>query len=370
VGKYPVDLLSERQWALLLETYIDRQRLMVTNEDMGERRFQVLMTVVGAVGIALGLVAGRFDVASLQATALLMALLLALLGYATLMRVARRDVATSRLKAELLRIREFVASGRPDLAAVLPYMAEKPAGLRARPLYPSGGLVDLVAMVTAAFAGIALGTLLGGRVDNLTTVSGAIGAAALAWLGMAMMVRRVYRSAGILSEGAPTPSDGAERTSPTLDPTVLAPPREAFWACVGVVVEDGDGRVLMVERSEGEGFWEFPQVCLEPGEGRREAALRALHDQTGLTDTNARLERALGRWLIHEVPDDLRSEATGMGRTLWWFLGLVTGDMPGAIENGTANDWFTWSEVASRVPEFERSVYAQLARAFAPPGST
>ncbi len=103
MAKHPVDLLSERQWALLLETYADRQRLMVTNEDMGERRFQVLMTVVSAVGIALGLVANRFDVASLQATALLMALLLTALGYATTVRMAHRNVATSRLKAELLR---------------------------------------------------------------------------------------------------------------------------------------------------------------------------------------------------------------------------------------------------------------------------
>ena len=190
---------------MLLETYTDRQRLMVSNEDMGERRFQVLMTVVGAVGIALGLVAGRFDMASLQATALLMALLLTALGYATTMRVARRDVSTSRLKGELLAIREFVAAGRPDLAAVLPYMTDRPAGARSRPFYPTGGLVDLVGMVTAAFAGIALGALVGGRVANIITILVAVAAAALAWLGIVVVVRRVYRAAGFLRGGAAHP---------------------------------------------------------------------------------------------------------------------------------------------------------------------
>ena len=223
MAKYAVDLLSERQWALLLETYADRQRLMITNEDMGERRFQVLMTVVGAVGIALGLVADRFDDASLRATALLMALLLTALGYTTTVRMAHRNVATSRLKAEL-QIREFVAQGRPDLAAVLPYMTEKPAGMRTRPHYPSGGLVDLVALVTAAFAGLAVGALLGGRVGNAVTIGVALAAATLAWLGMILVVRRVYWTAQILT-GMDSPRLSESGVGPTGSDGVRTPPR-------------------------------------------------------------------------------------------------------------------------------------------------
>jgi putative (di)nucleoside polyphosphate hydrolase len=373
VAKYPVDRLSERQWSLLLETYIDRQRLMVSNEDMGERRFQVLMTVVGAVGIALGLVAGQFDVAALQATALLMALLLTALGYATTMRVARRDVTTSRLKSELLEIREFVATGRPDLVAVLPYMAEKPAGLRTRPLYPSGGLVDLVAMVTAAFAGIAVGTLVGGRVDNVVTLMAAVAAATLAWLGMAMVVRRVYRSAGILRASADAPSVRPEPGPRAPDPVRLPPRFETFRANVGIVVHDGRNRVLVFERSGRPGSWQFPQGGIEPGEDRREAAWRELREETGLTEANVRFDRDLGRWLSYEIPNALRSEKTGMGQTQWWFLARLTGDgrIP-PIPNGefARCEWVSWDAAVDRVVDFKRPVYAELARAFAPSSST
>ncbi len=370
MAKYAVDLLSERQWALLLETYADRQRLMVTNEDMGERRFQVLMTVVGAVGIALGLVADRFDVASLQATALLMALLLTALGYATTVRMAHRNVATSRLKAELLQIREFVAQGRPDLVAVLPYMAEKPAGMRTRPLYPSGGLVDLVAMVTAAFAGLALGTLVGGRVDNAVTIGVAISVAILAWLGTVMMVRRVYSAAGILKRTDSPPAIRPGGAPPASDTVWTRPRFETFRANVGIVVHDGRDRVLVLERREQPGSWQFPQGGIEPGEEYREAALRELREETGLTQAHVSLERELGRWLTYEIPEGLRSEKTGLGQAQWWFLAGLTGGerTPPLPPEGefVRSEWVSWDEAVDRIVDFKRPIYAELARAFGP----
>jgi putative (di)nucleoside polyphosphate hydrolase len=266
------------------------------------------------------------------------------------MRVARRDVTTSRLKAELLAIREFVSEGRPDLAAVLPYMTDKPAGLRTRPLTPSGGLVDLVGMVTAAFAGISLGALLGGRVDNVVTVLVAIVAASLAWLGLTLLVRRVYRSAGILGKGATARS-------------------ETFRANVGIVLHDGRGQVMVFERNGRPGSWQFPQGGIEPGEGRRHALWRELREETGLTEADVSLERELGRWLTYELPDGLRSAKTGLGQTQWWFLGRVTGDgrIPACPDGELVRaEWVSWDRAIDAVVDFKRPVYAVLARELAP----
>lgn len=47
--------LDERQWALLLSTYESREALLMESEVLGERRLQVLLTVVGAAGVAIGL---------------------------------------------------------------------------------------------------------------------------------------------------------------------------------------------------------------------------------------------------------------------------------------------------------------------------
>jgi len=348
---YPVEQLSERQWSLLLETYSDRQHLMVSNEDLGERRFQVLMTVVSAVGIALGLAAGRLTTASLQATASLAALLLAALAGATTVRLARRDVATSRLKADLLKIRQFVAAGRPDLIEALPHMREKPAGLRRRPLYPSGGLVDLVGIVTAAFVGIAVGTSVGGRVADVVTLLLATGATILAWVGIVLLVRRIYRSAKIL------------------DGPGASPRNETFRANVGVVVRDERGQVLVFERSSQPGSWQFPQGGIEPREDRRDAALRELCEETGLTELDVRIEGELGRWLAYEIPVELRTRKTGLGQVQWWFVARLTDDraLP-SLPAGEfiSREWISWDEAIERAASFKRPVYAELARAFAP----
>ncbi len=241
--------------------------------------------------------------------------------------------------------------------------------MRARPLYPSGGLVDLTAMVTAAFAGLALGTLVGGRVDNAFTVGVAIAAAILAWLGMVLVVRRVYGTAGIL-ERAQTPRSTAGGAGLPATDTVRTPPSfDTFRANVGIVVHDGPDRVLVLERSDHPGSWQFPQGGIEPGEEYREAALRELHEETGLTQANVSLERELGRWLTYEIPRALRSEKTGLGQAQWWFLARLTDETPiappaqGEFSRG---EWVSWREAVERIVEFKRPVYAELARAFGP----
>jgi putative (di)nucleoside polyphosphate hydrolase len=350
VADCPVDQLSERQWSLLLETYIDRQRLMVSNEDLGERRFQVLMTVVSAVGIALGLAAGRLTTSALQATASLAAVLLAAFACATTVRLARRDVATSYLKVDLLKIREFVATGRPDLFDVLPHMREKPAGLRPRPFYPSGGLVDLVGIVTAAFVGIAVGTALGGRLPDILTLLLAVGTALLTWVGIVLLVRRIYRTSKILRD----PGDSTRS--------------ETFRANVGIVVRDEHGQVLVLERSGHPGTWQFPQGGIEPRENRRDAALRELREETGLTEQEVQIEGELGRWLAYEIPVELRTSKTGIGQVQWWFVARLTGDgtlPPMPTGEFTDHKWATWDEAIEHVASFKRPVYAELARTFA-----
>jgi putative (di)nucleoside polyphosphate hydrolase len=351
VTECPVDQLSERQWALLLETYGDRQRLMVSNEDLGERRFQVLMTVVSAVGIALGLAAGRLTTSSLQTTASLAVLLLAALAGATAVRLARRDVATSYLKADLLKIRQFVAEGRPDLVETLPHMRENPAGLRRRPLYPSGGLVDLVGILTAGFVGIAIGTSAGGRVADVLTLLFASGAAILTWVGIVLMVRRIYRKAEIL------------------DGPGASPRNETFRANVGIVVQDERGHVLVFERSSQPGSWQFPQGGIGPREDRRDAALRELREETGLTEQDVRIHGELGRWLAYELPAERRSKKTGLGQVQWWFVARLTDDRalpPLPAGEFTDRKWISWDEAIERAASFKRPVYAELARAFAP----
>ena len=129
----------------------------------------------------------------------------------------------------------------------------------------------------------------------------------------------------------------------------------------------------MFERSRRPGSWQFPQGGIGSGEDRRTAAWRELGEETGLTQAHVRLERELGRWLSNEIPDELRSDKTGLGQTQWWFLARAIDDeLVPALPDGefSAYEWVSWDEAVARVVDFKRPVYAQLALAFAPSSST
>ena len=55
--------------------------------------------------------------------------------------------------------------------------------------------------------------------------------------------------------------------------------------CVGAIVADGEGRLLMIKRGHepGAGLWSIPGGRIEPGETDTEAVARELTEETGLT---------------------------------------------------------------------------------------
>ena len=64
--------------------------------------------------------------------------------------------------------------------------------------------------------------------------------------------------------------------------------------CVGAVVTDGQGRLLMIKRGHepGAGLWSIPGGRIEPGETDAEALVREMLEETGLAVEPGRL---LGR---------------------------------------------------------------------------
>jgi ADP-ribose pyrophosphatase YjhB (NUDIX family) len=56
-------------------------------------------------------------------------------------------------------------------------------------------------------------------------------------------------------------------------------------ACVGAVVKDSDGRLLLIKRGHepGAGLWSLPGGRVEPGETDAEALVREMREETGLT---------------------------------------------------------------------------------------
>lgn len=80
--------------------------------------------------------------------------------------------------------------------------------------------------------------------------------------------------------------------------------------CVGAVVHDGHGRLLLVRRAHAPsaGLWSVPGGRVEPGESEAEAVVRELAEETGLA---VRPVRPLGA---------VRIEGDGVVFTVtdWW----------------------------------------------------
>jgi 8-oxo-dGTP diphosphatase len=89
--------------------------------------------------------------------------------------------------------------------------------------------------------------------------------------------------------------------------------------CVGAVVTDAQGRLLMIKRGHepGAGLWSIPGGRIEPGETDAEALVREMLEETSLTIEPGRLLGRVRRPGLGGTVIDIRDyAATVVGGTL------------------------------------------------------
>jgi 8-oxo-dGTP diphosphatase len=89
--------------------------------------------------------------------------------------------------------------------------------------------------------------------------------------------------------------------------------------CVGAIVTDGRGRLLMIKRGHdpGAGLWSIPGGRIEPGETDTEALVREMIEETGLTVEVGRLVGRVRRPGLNGAVVDIRDYAAAVtGGTL------------------------------------------------------
>ena len=99
----------------------------------------------------------------------------------------------------------------------------------------------------------------------------------------------------------------------------MGKPSRYFRAGVGAVVLDPRGRVLVLERADVPGAWQFPQGGLDAGETPLEAARREAEEETGIPAKALRLVGQYPDLLAYELPEAAQSPRTGIGQVQYWF---------------------------------------------------
>ena len=106
--------------------------------------------------------------------------------------------------------------------------------------------------------------------------------------------------------------------------------------CVGAVIKDGDGRLLLIRRGHepGAGLWSLPGGRIEPGETDQQAVAREVLEETGLRVDCGRL---LGR-----------AELPGPGDAVidvGDYMAVVTGGELAAGDDADDARWVTAAEM-------------------------
>lgn len=149
----------------------------------------------------------------------------------------------------------------------------------------------------------------------------------------------------------------------------MKPPANYFRAGVGAVIANARGQVLVGERRDHRGAWQFPQGGVEGNETPEQAVYREIGEETGVARGDLKLVARHPGWLCYELPPRMRSRKTGLGQAQRWFLFRIRQGRATPVLKPRPEfrryAWVSFDTAVRRAVSFKRPVYRRIREQFA-----
>lgn len=154
--------------------------------------------------------------------------------------------------------------------------------------------------------------------------------------------------------------------------TNTAPDTRPYRPCVGVMLVNQNGLIFAGQRNDRPQneppAWQMPQGGVDKGEAPRDAVLRELWEETGVTSDLVTIEAQTSEWLPYDLPLELSKrlwKGKYRGQKQLWFLMRFQGsdaDINIQTEHPEFSEWcwMTPEKLRTSIVPFKQDLYDQI----------